>query len=102
MQGRVLFLATDIKALLIQLRTGMYLSSVKKQDEAWLCTVTWELVMMTDSKTENWVILVRFQVMLISHLFIVLLSQGLRRLLKNTFCKKMLDPLPLWNLINTL
>lgn len=57
---------------------------------------------MTDDRTENWVILVRFQVIHISHLFILLLSQGLRKFLKNAFCKNVLVPLPLWNLINTL
>lgn len=32
MQGRVLFLAMNIKALLISLRAGTCLTSVKKQD----------------------------------------------------------------------
>jgi len=65
-------------------------------------SLAWVLVIMTDNGTENWLILVRFHVMLISHLLVLLLSQGVRSFLKNAFYKNMLVPLPLWNLINTL
>lgn len=54
---------------------------------------------MTD-RTEL-VTLVRFQVMLISPIFNLLLTKELRRFLENAFSKNMLVPLPLWNLRNT-